>query len=375
MHSSLSRSYRGTNMKNTHTGWAATALLLCWTLAFNGCAIRVGPKTVRRDRFDYAGAISESWKQQMLMNMVRMRYLDSPMFLEIAQVVASYTFEASGSVGGTGWNGTSSDFVGAASGRWAESPTITYNPLFGEKFTKDLLQAIPPATLLSLVQSGWPADAVLYVGARSINGIKSGTRINLIRQSEDPRYQELLTLLTLQQQSGHFGLRVEAKEGGLGGIITLQRGEMDDEASRRSDAIRAILKLDPTVDEFRLAYGSMARDNREIAILTRSMLEILAEAASGVEVPASHVSEGRVLPNARQVESQAAAKFAVNVRCSAQRPPAGDAFVSVKYRDHWFWVDDKDVRAKRGLGFLMILFTLAESSGAATPPVLTIAKP
>ncbi len=353
------------------------ALLFCSTLVFHACAIRVGPKTVRRDRFDYAGAISESWKQQMLMNMVRMRYLDPPMFLEIAQVVASYTFEASGAVAGTDWRGSTAGSLGGASGRWAESPTITYHPLFGEKFTKDLLQAIPPAALLSLMQSGWPADTVLSVGARSINGIRAGTRINLLSQSEDPRFRELLALLTQQQQSGYFGLRVEARSDGLGGVVTMQRGDADEESARRSRAIRTIMKLDPDAEEFRLAYGAVPKDSKEIALLTRSMLEILAEAASGVEVPDSHVSEGRVVAYpARAAEFKpGSTKFLVKVRCTEHKPPAGEAFASVKYRDRWFWVDDKDVSAKRGLGFLMILFTLVESGGAATPPVLTIAKP
>jgi hypothetical protein len=64
----------------------------------------------------------------------------------------------------------------------------------------------------------------------------------------------------------------------------------------------------------------------------------------------------------------------VHVRCTPQKPPAGEAFAEVKYRDNWFWVDDRDLKSKRGLGFLMILFTLVESGGTAAPPVLTISK-
>ena len=39
----------------------------------SGCA-GLGPRTIPRDRFDYARAISESWKSQMLLNMVKLRY-------------------------------------------------------------------------------------------------------------------------------------------------------------------------------------------------------------------------------------------------------------------------------------------------------------
>jgi hypothetical protein len=61
------------------------------------------------------------------------------MFLEIAPVVSAYSFETPASVAGTDW--------------------------LGKKFSKQLLQPLPLAALLSLVQAGWPADAVLGVGA------------------------------------------------------------------------------------------------------------------------------------------------------------------------------------------------------------------
>jgi hypothetical protein len=65
----------------------------------------------------------------------------------------------------------------------------------------------------------------------------------------------------------------------------------------------------------------------------------------------------------------------VNVRCTEKAPPAGEAFASVRYRNHSFWVDDRDMSSERGLGFLIILFTLAESGGTVSPPpMFTISR-
>lgn len=70
------------------------AVLLLVVLAMAGCA-SIGPGTVTRDRFDYTGAVAESWKSQMLLNLVKIRYGDAPVFLDIGQVVAGYAFQRS----------------------------------------------------------------------------------------------------------------------------------------------------------------------------------------------------------------------------------------------------------------------------------------
>lgn len=53
----------------------------------------MGPETIVGDRFDYGGAISDSWKRQTLLNIVKLRYFDPPTFMEMGQVVAGYSME------------------------------------------------------------------------------------------------------------------------------------------------------------------------------------------------------------------------------------------------------------------------------------------
>ena len=99
-------------------------------LLITGCT-HIGPQTVPRDRFDYNSAIANSWKEQTLLNIVKLRYADMPLFVEVASVVSGYTLEGSVSLGGTVSSTTAvqGDFLSlGTSGKYTDRPTITYAP-------------------------------------------------------------------------------------------------------------------------------------------------------------------------------------------------------------------------------------------------------
>ncbi len=112
-----------------------------------GCS-NIGPKTIPLDRFDYKRAVSDSWTEQTLLNIVKLRYSDMPLFMEVASIVSGYTLESEVSLNGN-LSSLASDFGDyvtlGASGKYVDRPTIIYVPISGQKFNKSFMTPIPPA--------------------------------------------------------------------------------------------------------------------------------------------------------------------------------------------------------------------------------------
>ena len=141
-----------------------------------GCTA-LGPRTIRRDRFDYIQALRESWKEQMLLNIVGLRYSELPLFVEVTSVINQYRIEA-------GLESTTSTGDDSLLARLSASdqPTITYVPLSGEKFTRELLTPVPPSAIVSMLQSGWPASLVFRLSVRAIrDALKLSPEVSAFR--------------------------------------------------------------------------------------------------------------------------------------------------------------------------------------------------
>jgi hypothetical protein len=344
-------------------------------LTVGGC-VSIGPGTVVRDRFDYISAISDSWKSQMLLNLVKLRYGDAPVFLDVGSVINQYGIE--GSVGFSGsWSQNSQlpwpytalyNLLG--SGRYVERPTITYTPLSGEKFARNLMTPIPPAAILNLLQGGYPVDLVLRLCVHSINGINSRFGSGARARQADPEFYELVERLRNIQQSGDLGLRVR-KTGDQTTTLLVFSRKPNAAIDADRTAVRNLLGLDPKTEELTVVYGSVAMNDKEIAMLTRSMLEILLDLSSYIEVPAASATERRTFPTpAPEIVNGTPVVPLIRIFSSSQGP--SDTFAAVPYRQEWYWIDDKDFASKRLFSFIMFLFTLTETEGKPNAPLITI---
>ena len=344
------------------------ALSAC-LLALLGCT-GIGPPILSRDRFDYNAAISDSWKEQMLSNLVKIRYGDTPTFLDVTSVISQYVFQGGVDVG-FGWadmGKVSSDTQSlGANAHYVDRPTITYTPLSGQKFAQNLMTPIEPTVILSLVQSGYPVDLVFRLGVQAINGIYNSVGRLMRTKPAEPEFYSLIERLRRIQESQSMGIRVNKE----GGTMVVFSGKMNEAIEADKRWVRKALGLDVNANDFRVVYGAIAANNREIAILSRSVLEILVDLSSFVEVPGEHVEENRVsaaVP-AGTLEGASVPPL-ISIHSSTLRP--SDVFVAINYHNQWFWIDDRDFRSKALLSFLYFVTSLTETEPKGGAPIVTV---
>lgn len=347
-------------------------VLVCLSLLFQAGCLNMGPSTIARDRFDYAAALSESWKGQLLLNIVKIRYADAPIFLDVASITNQYALERQVDLNFLWVDGIAGDSHGiGGSGKYTDRPTITYYPVMGSKFKSSMLRPIPPEELLNLIQSGWDVDFAFRLCVQAINGINNrvGKLVNF--QPAETEFYILLELLAIIQQSGGLGVRVVTEENGATLRVSLSR-KKSGPVAQEIEKVKVLLGLDSESWEFSLSYGAIQTDPNDIAILTRSMLQILVEMATYIDVPKEHVVEKRVVGQNSLKRQDSGTDHKSLMRINSFHAKPEDTFVSVNYRDYWFWIDDRDFLSKRTFSFLMFLFSLAETGAPERAPVLTI---
>lgn len=343
---------------------ALTAAVLA-AAVLTGCP-SIGPPHVVRDRFDYAEAISRSWKENMLLNLVKLRYADAPLFLDVASVVEQYTLQGTLSAAAQFPNPSANPSSVGGTMQWADRPTITLVPLTGNAFTKSLLTPLRPEAIMDLVQSGWSVDFVFRFGVRSINGIQAGTPNRLVAEAEDPRFGPLLAALRGLQEKNAIGVRHEQKGKEEVTYVLLPR-RRDEQVAKDRRLVVETLGLDPARDEYQLTFGALSRSKDEIALLTRTVLEILGELTFAIEVPPEHEQDGRAGP-----PLPAGVEKPAGFRVWSGKDRPGSVFAAVRYQNYWYWIDERDFSSKRALSFMMLLLALAEKGGPVAVPALTL---
>ena len=325
--------------------------------------------TLKYSSIGFNKSLQHAISEQMLLNLVRLRYGESPVFLEISSITTQFSF--SGNLGGKanlveGPESYSLD-LGIS---YAEKPTFTFIPLQGETFARRFLSPIPLEHLILLLNSGWRIDRILRLCVQSINGLPNAPTASGPTPALAPEFKHFLNLakkLEILRKKGKIKfLFIREKEKVFPALVFLGEDPLIEE-------VRQILGLKPA-PYYPLVGSETKRSAKVIQIETRSLIGTLFYLANGIEVPEEDLNTGKVVltryPDGKLFSWKSLLGDLFQVHYQKSLP--SDALIAVKYRNYWFYISDRDISTKSTFILLQQLFALEASKGKGVAPLLTI---
>jgi hypothetical protein len=341
---------------------ALTALLL------PGCA-SLGPGAIQGSRTDYNVALRQTEDEQLLLNLVRLRYRDQVLFLEASALNTQFTFQRSAEAGAEFGE---VDTLYGLKGRIAveEKPTVTYTPLQGGNFVERVLSPIRQETLFLLNSSGWSSDRVFRTLVQQMNGVRNAPRASGPTPDSAPEYRQFQRVTGLLRS-------LELKDlvaGGRRGEELVLQFPPEARALPEYRELTQALGLDPERGVYPVVAASEGMASGAINVRLRSFVGVMYFLSQAVDVPAKDIAAGRVTvtrdESGRPFEWTRVTEGLMRIR-SAERRPANPA-VAVFYRGSWFYIDDADLDSKATFSMLGQVFALQSGNVESIAQVLTL---
>jgi hypothetical protein len=350
-----------------------SSVLLVFVMIFNSCTSHVGPETIKQERQDFNIALQKTSDEQMLLNLVRMKYRDTGMFLEVSSIASQYVLKNSLAASGD-FQDSFSRSIGVGAGiSYEEKPTVSYTPLQGQKFITRMLTRVSPATLSLLHGSGWSIERLFLVCVERVNSVKNAPSASGPTPSYVPEYKEFQRFAKVLRRLQ----RADAIEGQLAhvgkypGFIM----KMNENASA-ADKKEFLDILGIKEQELYVFSGNrQAQTEGHIYFETRSLREVLFYLSQGVTAPQEHIDNGNVTltkyNDGKVFDWRELTKDVLIVKSKDGLSP-NDAYVRIHYRNHWYYIADNDLNTKSTFNLLMQLYNLQAGNTQTSAPVLTL---
>jgi hypothetical protein len=345
----------------------AAAILICLPLC--GC-FHLGPDRLEQDETGYSQALGDSQNQQTLLNVVRLRYADTPSFLQTTQIISSYQLQQSVTGGLQTFPGASTDagnyLTAGASAQFQQSPTFTLQPIIGQQFADSFVRPLSPMELMPLIDGGIPVDILLRLGVQSVNNLQNARALGGNGSQGSPLFFLLLHDLRLLQIAGLLDatqrdVAADPKSKPEPEIYLEIGPTTDPDLAAMAAQARQLLGMKPEAAGAEVVYGVGTREPGQISILTRPMLSILSQLAIQVDVPAADIVAGDTTPSVGNIGIEQ--RPVVVVRSGSKAPP--NVFVAIQYHQTWFWISNGDFDSKVAFSIVQVLLALVQTTNAS----------
>jgi hypothetical protein len=367
-----------------------TKLISCLiaVMMLTGCTT-FGPGIVRSEQRPYNEALVHSWKEQLLLNLVRLKYRDDPYFLEVTSIVSNHTLNltASATAKFPEMSKPISQSVTAGVG-YTNQPVISYVPLQGPAYVKKLLSPVPLKMILALANSGWSIETVLDICVQEINGVFNAVSAAAPTPETTPEYKEfeylahnlrilqLANLIAAGEDPFHDPLAPESiVDPGKDLYMKIIRGRGHDKTIRE---VMETMRLDPQVDLYLLSTNPLSPDSpSKIKIRTRTFLGVLYYLSQSVQVPQAHIDAGLVTvtmcEDGKPCDWSEIIGEDMRIYSSCYEPEC--AAVKICYGGYWFYIDDRDLNSKSTFMLLSKLFNFQSDTGCCNSPAPQLTIP
>jgi hypothetical protein len=409
-------------------------LLAVWlgsaALPLEGCTL--GPKALERSHAPYYEAVRVVYEEQFLRNLVHVRYNEGPFVLNVASINAQ--FEVTTGVEArpffvtdatTAFIQSFTRILPFAQLNGTDRPTLTLDPADESETMRQFLTPISAESLAFLTQTTMPISQTLRLWVERINGVPNGVALGNQPPrvvAEYSRFRRAMELLQAAQDAGLVAVTAETQFVEMGGplpaasmtptaMVEAAKNNLEYRSSGDGQnwslvrkASRLVLTIQPSglqspevfelVQLLNLVPGERRYEIlvggggpadpllvpsapvRIMQVAPRSTAQVFAYLAQGVEVPAEHLECGQA-PSFLDAEGRALAAgeltkgvFAVHC-CKSLLQPA-HAYVAVKYRDFWFYIDDRDQLSKTTLALMLELCRLDFGRQTQARPLITL---
>lgn len=341
-----------------------TLFLLLVALTISGCE-SIGPQLIERDQTNYSTALLVAEKRQLLLNILRMRDGDIPSFTKVTQVVAGYERRFAGSAGSSISNEFAivDDFAVRGEASIADRPTYTLAPLQGADYAQFLLRPLPAQELMALIATDVNLSTAFRLVVARINSVPNERLVEAAGEQVGV-FNQVVFLLQGLRNDGLLEVEFGERNGREQIFLYLPPKSRDE----RARLLMELLKVDPSRERFEVVLRVSPRNKGEIAIWTRSFMQILSSVATSAIEEKVVESKGDILPSV----SRWGAAVTFRVHSSGDFIHPDNAFVRVQHNGRWYWISGNDQPTKRAFSMLLLLSKILESSGDDGGAVLTI---
>jgi hypothetical protein len=352
------------------------ALAILAVITLGGCAAFSGA-VLKETRGTLNETAAQTNAEQMLRNIVRLRYGDTPYFLEVSSVSTSATVSANVGASAAVPLGLDPTLAASTGVGLSQTPSFVFQPLAGEKFAKQLLRPLDLRTLALLRAAGFGLREILLVFADAINGVPNAPAATLYAPRVMPdwsSFQRVADLIERLESRGWLQLGVDSAAGApAAGADLVLSLSIDPAAAESVEFLEfaSLLSLDPKALTYRVVAAAGGGGGRNIALRPRSILAAMRFLSKGVAVPAADVATGQV----PVLNDGAGAPFDWNrmlggvIRINSRDDAPGDAYVRVRAHERWFYIDARDIASKQTFALLETAYALQAGD---VPPVTTI---